>query len=139
MSDTEAGLREWVVFGIAGKNGERTQVMLRSFTQKSGRTQRDRPVIADQVLDIAAGCGVCRGRTKGAEDQPHQLVAHELVLDEEGGDEVVFSSPYNIGDGNHFWQRAFLDTAYRDILDDLDDTLDGIKKNRRVIIEINYE
>ena len=26
-----------------------------------------------------------------------------------------------------------------DILDDLDDTLDGIKKNRRVIIEINYE
>ena len=38
------------------------------------------------------------------------------------------------------WQIvAYSSTGYTDILDDLDDTLDGIKKNRRVIIEINYE
>jgi len=45
-----------------------------------------------------------------------------------------------IGTGTHSWQRVtYSSTRYTDILDDLDDTLDGIKKNRRVIIEINYE
>ena len=51
--------------------------------------------------------------------------------------QIDYSEP---GTGDHSWQPWPLPvTRYTDILDDLDDTLDGIKKNRRVIIEINYE
>ena len=45
-----------------------------------------------------------------------------------------------IGTGTHYWQSGVaMNRIYDDILDDLDDTLGDIEKNRRVIIEINYE
>ncbi|MAV38941.1 MAG: hypothetical protein CMJ59_26180, partial [Planctomycetaceae bacterium] len=53
------------------------------------------------------------------------------------GDAIVFT---DVGTGTHSWQSGITTARiYDDILDDLDDTLDGIENKRRVIIEINYE
>ena len=54
-----------------------------------------------------------------------------------GGDGIVYS---DTGTGTPSWHGGVTTARiYDDILDDLDDTLDGMENKRRVIIEINYE
>jgi hypothetical protein len=57
------------------------------------------------------------------------------------GTRIVYTDGCILCSGIHFWssEDMGLYRIYDDILDDLDDTLGDIEKNRRVIIEINYE
>ena len=88
MEQAEAGFRVWVV-RVTRKGAKRTEVVFMPSTEERGETQRNRPVVGDQILDITAGRAVLRRRAERAEDQVYQLVAHEVVLGEHGEDEVV--------------------------------------------------
>src|SRR5712692_9520363 len=90
VADTEAGLTEWTAAWLRFREcAECTQVMHFALAKERSEAKLDRPVIGKQVLDVAAGGGVVAGGAVGAKEQVHELVTHELVLYEEGENEVV--------------------------------------------------
>ena len=55
-------------------------------------TELYRPVVGNQILRISTQCPINTSGSERTKEQVHQLVAHELVLYEEGEDEVVIGT-----------------------------------------------
>ena len=66
--------------------------MFLSAAKESSDTELYRPIISNEILNIATRCPIETSRAKGTKEQKDKLVAHELVLHEEGEDEVVMGT-----------------------------------------------